>query len=394
MAKNRLIETAQDLAPVADRARETGYIAIDTEFVWERTYYPTLGIVQLGFSRKESCIVDTVAVSDLSGLGEILSDAGVVKILHDAQQDLTILRRATGFSPRNVFDTRLASGFAGLSSSLSLSTLLREMLGVKLAKTETRSDWLRRPLTGRQLDYALDDVRYLPAVRDKLLSAAEDVGHKPWLLEEMARYDEPSLYEENTLEEQFLRVKGISKLGRRRRAIVRELVRWREDMARKRNDPRTWVLADPLMIRIAQQKPQHVKELRAVEGLSEKIMDRYGPVIIEAVERALASTEREAPRPVESAESKDRLSARVDLAFAYIKGKSLAEGIDPALVASRAEVTSLVRETPHVKPEDHRLLRGWRSEFVGDELLQLLAGSLTVQMDPATGLPIRTLRKG
>ncbi|MYF17390.1 MAG: ribonuclease D, partial [Gemmatimonadetes bacterium] len=163
-----LINTPNELETLVNRALDAPCVGIDTEFVWEQTYYPRLGIIQVGLSENDCHLIDAVTLSDLSPLGTLLSDPHTVKILHDAQQDLWILRRITDAIPCNIFDTRCAAGFAGLSSNLSLGNLLRMRLNIQLPKTETRTDWLRRPLSDKQLEYALDGVRFLPAVREHI----------------------------------------------------------------------------------------------------------------------------------------------------------------------------------------------------------------------------------
>ncbi|MDA0712136.1 MAG: ribonuclease D, partial [bacterium] len=176
-----MISTEAGLKDVVRQARQSDCVALDTEFVWEDTYYPRLGIIQIGWSETNCFLIDAVAISDLSALGDLLTDAQTVKILHDAQQDLWILRHATGVTPCRIFDTRSAAGFSGMSSTLSLSNLLRACLNVQLAKTETRTDWLQRPLSDDQLDYALDDIRYLPALYHHLEALALELGRGEWL---------------------------------------------------------------------------------------------------------------------------------------------------------------------------------------------------------------------
>ncbi|HPK37407.1 MAG TPA: ribonuclease D, partial [Kiritimatiellia bacterium] len=152
-----LITTAADLADLNTRLLRAEAVALDTEFFWERTFYPVLGLVQL--ATPDGCwLVDAVCLKDLSALAPLIASPSVTKVLHDAPLDLTILARATGAVPRSVFDTRLAAGFAGLSATLSLQALLQEVLGVTIAKGETRSNWLRRPLSENQIRYAAEDV--------------------------------------------------------------------------------------------------------------------------------------------------------------------------------------------------------------------------------------------
>jgi len=151
-----MISSEKEFITLIDRALNTDRVALDTEFVWERTYYPRLGLIQLALSDEDCFLIDPLAIKDLTPLGKLLNDAKVVKILHDAPQDLTILSRVTGAVPQNIFDTRISAGFSGLSSTISLADLISVLLDINLAKTETRTNWLKRPLDPSQIDYALE----------------------------------------------------------------------------------------------------------------------------------------------------------------------------------------------------------------------------------------------
>jgi ribonuclease D len=243
-----MISSTKALKAAVAAARDAGAVGIDTEFIWERTYYPTLGIVQIGYPDQHCELIDAPQVTDWSPVAELLADAGVVKILHDAQQDLAILRRACGADPRNIFDTQRASGFVGLSSTISLSELLKTVLKVRLPKTETRSDWLARPLSESQLKYAEDDVRDSTRLRDKLLARADKRGRRAWIDEEMALYEDPGLYEETDPDTVMPRVRGSGSLTGQQRRILRSLGGWREEQARKANLPRGFILSDEAIL--------------------------------------------------------------------------------------------------------------------------------------------------
>ena len=176
-----MIESIDELAAVCREAEAAGLVGLDTEFVWERTYYPQLGVVQLSIDQDRCYLVDTVVLDAFEPLGALLGNGQVVKILHDAPQDLTIMKRLTGVSPRNIFDTRVAAGFVGYRASLSLQDLTKYLLNLSLEKTETRTDWLKRPLSDKQVKYALDDVRWLPAIREKTLERANRNGRFAWM---------------------------------------------------------------------------------------------------------------------------------------------------------------------------------------------------------------------
>jgi ribonuclease D len=380
-----MIDTPDALQALVNRALNAPYVAIDTEFVWERTYYPCLGIVQVGLSEDDCHLIDAVALSDLSPLGALLSDRDTVKILHDAQQDLWILRRITGAVPCNIFDTRCAAGFAGLGSTLSLGNLLRTCLDVELPKTETRTDWLQRPLSDEQLAYALDDIKFSPALRDHLLSAIHRLDREVWLREELSRYDAAELYDDRVPEEQFARVKGTGRLSRRDMAIVRELAAWREREAQHVDRPRNRVLTDDVMVEIARRKPHSIRSLKRLRGVAEETVKQYGDIILGAVREGLMIDEKDCPPVSPPAHPNLFEDARQDLAMAFLRGRCLSSGIDISMVASRADVKALVSNGR--SGNGSPLCSGWRHEFLGADLLGLLKGEHAIGIDPETHLP-------
>ena len=378
-----MIDTPAALNALVNRALDAPCVGIDTEFVWEQTYYPQLGIVQVGFAADDSHLIDAVTLPDLSPLGALLADCGTVKILHDAQQDLWILRRATGAVPRNVFDTRCAAGFVGMGSTLSLNNSLRICLDIQLTKTETRTDWLRRPLSEKQRAYAADDVRFLPALRDHLLAEIRQRGRETYLADELRQYDCANLYDDRVPEEQYLRVKGASRLSRREMGIVRDLATWREQKARQIDRPKNRVLRDEVIVQIAKRKPQSIQALKKLRGIGRSTAKYHGRILLEIVRRAIdiqnhpPMARPTPPNPVDE--------ARLDLALAFLRGRCLSRGIDIAMVASRADVKALVYES---KSEiAHPLHTGWRYEFVGADLIALLNGERALRIDPQTRLP-------
>ena len=224
-----MISSTPALQDCLQHARTHGAVAIDTEFVWDETYYPGLGLVQLGISPDAAWLIDAPALADPAPVGALLADPGIIKVLHDARQDLCILKDWSGGAPRTIFDTRLAAGFCGYSSQLSLQALLREVLGVELEKSETRTNWLRRPLSARQIAYALDDVRHMLELRDRLLALAGEAGTLAWLKEEMQGLDDPALYQARPPAETWARVKDAGRLNAQGLAVLCELAALREE---------------------------------------------------------------------------------------------------------------------------------------------------------------------
>ena len=360
-----------------EAAWAAGQVAVDTEMVWERTFFPALGVVQLGLDRDRCTLVDTVALEgQLGDLGQLLADGQTQKILHDATQDLSILKRATGASPSNVFDTRAASGFAGLASTISLRDLLVELFDIELDKTETRTDWLQRPLVDKQIGYAEDDVRYLVEARDELRRRAEAAGYLAWLEEEMAGLDEPEIYQERDPREEFRRVKGYGKLRGRELSVLRELTVWREEAARTFDRSRGHIASDKLLLFLAQRQPSQSEELGEVRSFRRKEIDLYGEAILAAVDTGQTLPEDEWPTGPPRERHDRAFEDGVKEAMGYLRERSEAEGIDPALVATRAEVKQLLRDGCDGEVTDvngNRLAGGWRRQLIGNDLLDRFA---------------------
>ena len=249
--KEELIRTTPALEAACAEARAEGIAALDTEFVWSRTYLPRLGIVQMG-CRAGCCALDCMCSMHTDPFASVIEDPSIVKILHDARQDLALIKHYSGASARNVFDTQLAAAFAGLPSGLGLQKLLFEVLDVGLAKTQTLTDWTSRPLTNAQLQYAFDDVRYLPDLRDALIERATSLGTIDWLMEDLAAYDGGVPSMEHNPEEAWKKVKtGHIRLDGRGRAILSALAACREISAQEWNLPRNWLGDDASLAAMA-----------------------------------------------------------------------------------------------------------------------------------------------
>ncbi len=366
-----VVTTADGLRRVVRSVRGAACVGVDTEFLWERTYYARLGIVQLALDEDTCWIVDAVAVRDISPLGHVLSDASTTKLLHDAQQDLMLLRRTTGSYPRNIFDTRLACGFAGFKASISLGSALREVLRVSLSKTETRANWVNRPLSRRQIHYAFDDVRFLPGLREELVRRARDRGLEGWLLEEMKALDDRRLYEERDADEQYLRVRGRGHMGESAMGILRTLAAWREREAARRDRPRGHVVPDAGLVSMARGRPSSFAELRDCEGVSQRVARRYGQVLLRLVREG-----SESPVPRVSCGDgtcrKGGMRALATELLTAVRKKAEVAGVDPGVVTSRAELSEVLTSPIARDRRSHRLLCGWRRELLGPELVARL----------------------
>ncbi len=379
-----MIDTPDALAALISKARLQPCVAVDTEFVWERTYYANLGVVQVGWSMEEAYLIDTVALDgQLHALGWLLEDVAVRKVLHDAPQDLQILHRATGAHARNVFDTRIAAGFAGLGGTLSLQRLLRATVNVDLPKTESRSDWLKRPLTASQITYAQDDVRYLCAAAADIERRVREAGRIDWMMEELATLETPDLYAERNPDEMESRVKGTGRMRTRERSVVRELAGWREIEARDRNLPRRHVISDEAVVLLAKKRPTDPDDAAQLKGVPR----RYADALVSAIATGMDRAKSDPPTQDNSRIEDETVGARVDLMLAYLKGRGIAEGVDPSLVANRSDILDVADYGGDGPAPELALLKGWRRDFIGDDLIRLQRGELAIRVNPETRLP-------
>ena len=381
-----LIDDEGTLRQLCDRVREGEDVALDTEFVWEKTYYPALGLVQVGLGGDDVHLIDTVALAGrLGALGEVLADERVVKVLHDAAQDLQILARATGALPVNVFDTQRAAGLVGQTATASLQDLVDWAVDVRLDKGQTRSDWLRRPLSDKQIGYAEDDVRYLLDAFDRLEEEAEKRGRLDWIDSEMERYDDPALYEETDPMEAVSRVKarGLGRLSGRQRAVLRAVSAWREREARHLDRTRRMVVPDDVLASLAERMPRSEQELGKA-GMTGRQIGRFGAGVLEAVAEGHELPEEPPTRRGRPGPEEHRRAAQLLIAQGFLYGRCEREGVDSLLIATKSDLAGLIEAGPEAVRES---LTGWRYDFFGRDLEALLRGDLAVTLHGDDGWP-------
>lgn len=362
-----LVRTTNELETVCAEIRADGLVSLDTEFVWKSTYRPQLGLVQMG-SRSRAWAVDCRSALDTTALKSLIEDESVVKILHDARQDLQHLRHWTGAMPVNVFDTQLAAAFAGFPAGLGLQKLLVETIGVELPKTETLTDWLRRPLTDAQLSYALDDVKYLAELKDALVARADKLGTLEWMFEDQIARENPSFFEDVDPEESWKRIRlRRTRLDPHGRAILKSVAALREREARRLDLPRNWLGDDGSLVHMAETHRVNrlVHRLKGAEA--EMMRSLYG----REIERALSLPREECPADPNRYYIREVLEA-ADEAIAYLDARAAELHVDPTVIANRAMITAFVDDCGD---EENPLASGWRYETVGEEIARRFAVS-------------------
>ncbi len=380
--------SSADVAALADLARASGRLGIDTEFMGEGRYQTLLCLIQVAAetdgpgSDVRIEVLDPLDESlDLTPLAAVLADPDVEIVMHAGRQDVALLRRVCRTDITNLFDTQLAAGFAGLRAQLGYEPLLYELLGVRLQKSASFTRWDARPLSAEQIDYARDDVRHILQATTELQDRLKARVRLDWAREECVAL--AGVTDERDPDAIFARLPRVNSLDPKLRAIARELVVWREETARAQDRPIPSVLSDAGLVEVAKRRPGGMAQLEQIRGINESTMRRRGRAILEAVQRGRSRP----PIPIEGERPSqpDALDAPViALAEALVRTRALEEELAYELIAARADLQRIVLAMRDGKPPpDVRTLRGWRREVVGDELLELLDGrrSLTVGPD-------------
>lgn len=369
------ISNQAQLEQLVEQLEGSRVLAIDTEFLREKTYYPKLCLLQLN-NGKIQALVDPMGIDDLSVLAPILVDKSCVKIFHAGTQDIEILHHVTGVVPTPVFDTQVAAALLGHPLQVGYGPLVRAVCDVRLAKADSYTDWSRRPLTDHQLKYALDDVVYLPHIYDVFTSELEKQGRLSWIEDDLAALSDPARYECDP-REMWHKVKRASTLSRPQLAIAREVAAWREQTAMKRDIPRKWVLPDEAVVEISRKAPKTRERLLEVRGLDRKLNNYDVNQVLEAVRRGKDLPQSQWPR-IERHRSGDHgAQGAVELLSALVESRAKANGVATPLLASHAELERLARG----HREGLEVLSGWRYEMVGAELVDLLDGKLALCLE-------------
>jgi len=379
------IRTPKALEDLVAELRALRTFALDTEFIRERTYRPHLCLLQVA-TREKQVLIDPLAIEDLGPFIELVFDPEIEKIVHSGEQDMEIFYALGRRLPRNVYDTQIAAALAGLGESISYARLVEELLGKRLSKVETYTDWARRPLTPQQLTYALADVEHLHPVRDRLHAELEKRGRLDWLREELEVHEDRSRYEKD-LGSLYRKVRAAAKLEGRELAVLRELAAWREEEAERMDRPRGRILLDESLVELARRSPTSRESIAAVRGIHPQLIRRSGDEIVRRVAKALELPPSEYPQPVERRSSDAEHSLVVDLLEVVLRSRAAEVEVAPGYLGSRKELAELARigldpESAAGDTGPLPILSGWRKKLVGDALLDLLRGRSHVAVDP------------
>lgn len=363
----RIVDTDEGLAEVVGALADQEAYALDTEFHRERTYWPRPALVQLAWPG-DLVLVDPLAV-DLAPFRAVL-EGPQTAVLHAADQDLEILELVCGTIPQRLFDTQIAAGFLGLSTP-SLATLLERFAGVRVTKGDRLTDWLQRPLTDGQLDYAANDVAHLLEARDRLVRTLEERGRLEWALDECEIHRVRPRGPRDP-EQAWKRIKEARQLKGRARSVARSVAAWRERRAATLDIPVRYVLSDIALVGIAQRAPTDRAGLTSVRGFDRNQKDEVIAGLLAAVAEGAAADPPKDHADPSGGVDRD-LRPAVALASAWITQLARDLDLDPAVLATRGDLEALLRGD-----DDARLARGWRAELAGIPVRRLVAGEAAV----------------
>lgn len=356
-----LVTTSAALAELVTALESADTIGLDTEFLRERTYRPELCLVQVSTAHAAACI-DPLAPGGLGELARVLA-GGPLKVMHASRQDLEVLHPVAGLV-RPVFDTQIAAALAGMPAQVGYGELVRRVLGQELSKAHTRTDWSRRPLSAEQVEYALDDVRFLLPLKEALEEQLERLGRLEWLREELAALGDPAWLTVEP-EQAWLRVKGLRGLDAGRARLARAIGAWRERRAIERNRPRGWILDDASLREIVLRVPRTPEALAAIPEMPSGVVRHCGAELLRLVGAA------EIPDPPPPPPGRQRpdaeLNARVRKLSSVNQAVAGELGLSPEILATRRELEQLAEGR-----RDLGVLSGWRRGVVGERMLAAL----------------------
>jgi len=354
--------------------QSASYCAIDTEFIRETTYYAELALIQIGSGELFAC-VDPLAISDFTPLAELLVKPGLLKLFHSCSQDLEILYQKFGAVPTPVFDTQIAAAVLGYNHQISYADLVQQICGVELEKKYTRANWMRRPLSEDELDYAMDDVRYLLTIYEQLLEQLQVKRRLTWLERDLRALSDPAKYEVD-MSQLWKRLKGVQKLKNEKLQIASDLCCWREQLAQRQNRPRRWIAKDDILIEIARHKPASISELSNIPELADKTVKRHGTDLLKIVAQAEQVDSEKWPHHDRVESLNPQQQALADCLMALCRVIANENDIALATLALRKDIDNLI-----LNQNSSRLTQGWRFAMAGEKLLEFIHGQSAISVD-------------
>jgi len=370
-----LIQNNDELQRFCAAIQSSRYIALDTEFMRDRTYWPKLCLIQAAGEKDIAAIDPLVPGLDLTPFIDLLRNPNITKVFHAARQDIEIFYHMAQAVPAPIADTQVMASVCGYGESASYENLVKQITGDSIDKSSRFTDWAQRPLSKKQLDYALDDVRHLRPVYEKLLQKVDAANRREWIREDMRILESAETYQlhpENAWKRLKLRIDKPKYF-----MIARDLAGWREEEAQKVDIPRQRVLKDEALAEIVYHPPETVEDLLRLRGLyADVAKGRIGQAILDVVKKALAKTPEPLPEELKRKPSNGNTGAIADMLRVLLRFISEKEGVAPRIIASSSDLDALADSDTAEIPALH----GWRFDLFGKKALDLKSGKLALKL--------------
>ncbi len=375
MTDIQYIDTDDQLSALCGQIKGASWLALDTEFLREKTYYPKFCLLQIATPEWVAC-VDPIALPDLSSLFKVIADKAIIKVFHSCHQDLEIFYQVSGHIPGPIFDTQIAAPLLGYQDNPGYAMLVSSLLNVNLNKAHTRADWSKRPLSPEEIEYAADDVIYLCKIYEIMLEKLSTLGRTDWLKQDFFELENPAFYEVSP-EKAWLKIRGKNKLTGKQLSIVQALTQWREITAQAENKPRPWLLRDEIIFDMAKLQPVSVAELANIRGINERIVNRYGRILCDLLNEAKNREPIALKNKPNSVKKTQQHEAILDILTALVRIRAEENLLNPNILATRKDLENLIFD----EEADCPLLHGWRYGMAGKELVGLLHGVLMLGIE-------------
>ena len=369
----QFINDAASLNTLCETLKNYQDLAIDTEFIREKTYYPNLCLIQIATDDIHACI-DPLAIQDLSPLENILQDTAITKIFHSGKQDIEIFYQRFNTIPAPVFDTQIAASLLGQGDQVGYSKLVKQLLGVDLDKSHSYTDWSQRPLTEKQIDYAINDVIYLLKVYYLQKTQLEELNRLDWLDLDQAALLDARQYQPSP-ESCWKKIKGVRKLKKTKWPTLKQLTAWRERYAMTANRPRRHIIHDDVLLNLARLQPLTLQELEQVRGIQSGLVNKHGQALLECIhtgrQQTLDDTDMVTPRPLN-----EEQEATADALSAILKQCAIRAKISPQSIATHSDIVQMIQGTANAK-----LMTGWRYQYAGQHMEKFLSGQALLTLN-------------
>ena len=349
-------------------------LAIDTEFIRENTYYPSLCLIQIAGSDFASAI-DPLSGVDLSIIWKLLENKNILKVFHAARQDIEIFLNLTGKIPYPIYDTQISAMFCGLGDQIGYEGLVNKFLGLSVNKELQFTNWLQRPLSKNQIEYAISDVTHLIKIYPIITKLINDSNRTEWVEKEMQSISDQSLYKIDPLDI-WKRIK-LKNSKPKTLNLLKHLAAWRENECKKQNIPRNKLIRDDVLVNVSYQSPQTIIELKKIRAFPKQLSHKNCNDIIETIQNANRIIQEDWPNVIKTYKKSNISSNSLELLKLLLKFSSEESGLAEKLIANNDDLRNLIE----AKNNDLRVFKGWRNDIFGKEAILLLNGTLGFRLE-------------